>query len=336
MDSERWERIQALFHRALAYSERERTYFLSSLNEDPALIADVRAMLGEDAQPVELFNSGLAHLAHAILHPPMEHQKFHPYRLVKLLGEGGMGVVYLAEHEQHRTTAAVKILRDAWISPSRRHRFLLEQRALAGLVHPHIAQLYEAHTLPDGTPWFAMEFVDGFSLMKHCRHYALAVPTRLRLFRSLCEAVRHAHQHQLIHRDLKPSNVLVSAEGVLKLLDFGIAQQLDAGQAGAAPWMTRSHAAPEQLTGEPTGVFTDVYALGIILYELLTDRLPFDASRRLADETVPVPVDATPELAQLCQTAMQREPGSRYPSVTAMIVALDDCLPLRAQAANAS
>ena len=336
MDPKRWERIQALFHRALAYSERERTYFLASLNEDPALIADVRAMLGEDAQPVELFSSGLAHLAHAILHPPMEQQKFHPYRLVRLLGEGGMGVVYLAEHEQHGAPAAVKILRDAWISPSRRERFLLEQRALAGLIHPHIAQLYEAHALLDGTPWFAMEFVDGLSMMKHCRHYALAVPARLRLFRSLCEAVRHAHQQQLIHRDLKPSNVVVSADGVLKLLDFGIAQQLDAAQAGAGPWMTRSHAAPEQLTGEPTGVFTDIYAMGIILYELLTDRLPFDASRRLADEPAPVPADATPQLAQLCWTAMQREPGNRYPSVTAMIVALDDCLPLRAHAASTS
>ena len=336
MDPERWERIQDLFHRALAYSERERTYFLASLNEDPALIADVRAMLGEDARPVELFNSGLAHLAHAILHPPMEQQKFHPYRLVKLLGEGGMGVVYLAQHEQHGTPAALKILRDAWISPSRRHRFLLEQRALAGLIHPHIAQLYEAHTLPDGTPWFAMEFVDGLSLMKHCRHYALEVPARLRLFRSLCEAVRHAHRQQLIHRDLKPSNVLVSAEGVLKLLDFGIAQQLDAGLAGAAPWMTRSHAAPEQLAGEPTGVFTDAYALGIILYELLTDHLPFDASQRNADDIAPQPAGAAADLARLCSTAMQREPGSRYSSVTAMILALDDCLPLRAQAASTS
>ena len=335
MERERWERIQALFHRALAYSERERTYFLATMNEDPALIADVRAMLAEDAQPVELFNSGLAHLAQAILHPPMEPQKFHPYRLLKRVGEGGMGVVYLAQHEQHGTPAALKVLRDAWISPSRRERFLFEQKALAALTHPHIAQLYEAHTLPDGTPWFAMEFVDGLSLMKHFRHYALPLPARLRLFRSLCEAVRHAHQQQLIHRDLKPSNVLVSAEGVLKLLDFGIAQQLDAGLA-AAPWMTRSHAAPEQLAGEPTGVFTDVYALGIILYELLTDHLPFDDSQRNADDIAPQPAGAAAELARLCSTAMQREPRSRYSSVTAMILALDDCLPLRAQAASTS
>ena len=334
MDRERWERIQVLFHRALAYSERERAYFLASLDEPPALVADVRAMLGEDAQPVELFSSGLAHLAHAILHPPMEQQKFYPYRLLKMLGEGGMGVVYLAQHEQHRTPAAVKILRDAWISPSRRNRFLLEQRALSGLIHPHIAQLYEAHTLPDGTPWFAMEFVDGLSLMKHCGHYAVGLPARLRLFRSLCEAVRHAHQQQLIHRDLKPSNVLVSADGVLKLLDFGIAQQLDASVAGAAPWMTRSHAAPEQLTGEPTGVFTDVYALGIMLYELLTDRLPFDVSQRNAGEIAPPPAGAAADLARLCSIAMQPEPGSRYPSVSAMIAALDGCLLPRAQAAS--
>ena len=336
MEPERWDRIQALFHQALSQPEAERAYFLAALPEDPALIADVRAMLGEDAQPTGLFHRGLAQLAHAILHPPIEQQKFYPYELIKILGEGGMGVVYLAQHQTLGTQAALKVLRDAWISPSRRERFTLEQRALAGLTHPNIAQLFEAHTLPDGTPWFAMEFVDGLSLMKHCRQYALPLPARLRLFRSLCEAVLHAHQRQLIHRDLKPSNVLVTADGVLKLLDFGIAQHLDAGQAGAVPWMTHSHAAPEQLTGEPTGVFTDVYALGIILYELLTDRLPFDAARRNADEIAPPPAGTAAGLTLLCRTAMQREPESRYSSVSAMIIALDDCLPLRAQAASTS
>jgi serine/threonine protein kinase len=282
-------------------------------------------MLGEDARPVELFDTGLARLASAILHPPVEKQKFHPYHLVKLLGEGGMGVVYLARHEHDGSHAALKVLRDAWISPARRERFVLEQEALAALTHPNIARLYEAHAPEEETPWFAMEYVDGHSLTRHCRKYSLDTPARLRLFRSLCEAVQYAHEHHLIHRDLKPSNVLVSAAGVVKLLDFGIAQHLDSGTTAASGHqrMTRSHAAPEQLRGEPTGVFTDIYALGVILYELLTDRLPFDPTRRTPEETAPAPLVPASGLAELCLKAMRLEASERHGSASLLIQELD-------------
>ena len=338
MEPERWERIQALFHRALGYPEAERADFLLTLNEDPELVAEVNLMLSEDARPAELFNSGLGQLANAILHAGVEQQKFHPYRLLKLLGEGGMGVVYLAEHEELGTLAAVKVLRDSWISPTRRERFQREQQTLAGLTHPNIARLYEAHVAVDETPWFAMEYVDGLSITRHCRQHALDTLARLGLFHSLCEAVQHAHERQLIHRDLKPSNVMVSVEGVVKLLDFGIAKQIDLSQSSsndAQRWMTRSHASPEQLLGEPTGVFTDVYALGLILYELLADRLPFDPARRVPEVAPPEPPTAEADLALLCHTALQRAPQDRFSSVSHLLETLNRYRHQRGRAAGA-
>jgi len=335
---EHWERIQALFHRALSLPEADRVGLLTSTDEEPEVLSEVNMMISEDARPAELFNSGLGQLANAILHGGVEQQKFHPYRLVKLLGEGGMGVVYLAEHEETGTQAAVKVLRDSWISPARRERFQREQDSLAGLIHPHIARLYEAHVAPDETPWFAMEYVDGLSITRHCRHHHLDTLSRLSLFHSLCEAVEHAHQHQLIHRDLKPSNVMVSTDGVVKLLDFGIAKQIDLSQPGsidAQRWMTRSHAAPEQLLGEPTGVFTDIYALGLILYELLTDRLPFDPTRRVPEAAPPALPGAEGELFQICLTAMHRQPEERFSSVSRLLEALHQCRHRTSRAAGA-
>src|SRR5690606_38698363 len=128
----------------------------------------------------------------------------------RLIGEGGMGVVYLAEREDLGTSAALKILRDAWLSPARRERFLSEQRTLAQLNHPAIARLYDAGRLRDGTPWIVMEYVDGTPITEHCRARGSTIRERLRLLRAVCEAVQHAHGHAIIHRDLKPSNILVT------------------------------------------------------------------------------------------------------------------------------
>jgi len=181
-----------------------------------------------------------------------------------------MGVVYLAERGDLHSRAAVKVLRDAWLSPERRERFAAEQRMLAQLNHPGIARLYDAGTLADGTPWIAMEHVDGVSLIEYCRDHRCSLRERLRLFRDVCDAVGHAHRHLIVHRDLKPSNIMVTPEGTVKLLDFGIAKQLepdvlgDLTRTGMRP-MTPAYAAPEQLRGEPVGVHTDVYTLGVVL-----------------------------------------------------------------------
>ena len=145
--------------------------------------------------------------------PSLPIDPFGPYRITSMLGEGGMGVVYLAERADLGSQAAIKILRDAWLSPARRERFAAEQRTLAQLNHPSIARLYDADTLPDGTPWFVMEYVEGVPLTEYCDTHASPIAERLRLFREVCEAVQHAHRHAIIHRDLKPSNILVTADG---------------------------------------------------------------------------------------------------------------------------
>jgi serine/threonine-protein kinase len=283
-------------------------------------------------------------------------QLFGPYRLIRILGEGGMGVVYLADRADLGAQAAIKILPDAWLSPARRERFFAEQRTLAQLNDPGIARLYDADTLPDGTPWFAMEYVDGLPLTDWCRRHQSSVNDRLRLLSTVCEAVRHAHQHAVIHRDIKPSNILVRPDGVVKLLDFGIAKQLetvdltqDQTRTGLRA-LTPAYAAPEQLRAGRIGVHSDVYSLGVVLYELLTGRLPFDLTGRTPEaaadlithkEPVRPSLAAREEAARsgnlwsglggaawadldvLCLTAMHPDPARRYSTVDQLIREVD-------------
>lgn len=271
--------------------------------------------------------------------PALPAKTFGPYRITKLLGEGGMGVVYLAVRDDLGSEVAIKILRDAWLSPARRERFAIEQRTLAQFNHSSIARLYDADTLPDGTPWFAMEYVEGLPLTEFCDRREASIEQRLRLLREVCEAVRYAHRHAVIHRDLKPSNILVRADGSPRLLDFGIAKQLDPFDASAEQtqsgmrMMTPAYAAPEQIRGERVGIYTDVYALGVILYELLARRLPFDLSKRTPGEAEIVIVQQEPDkpcgiddLNILCLTAMQKAPERRYASVDALIRDIDHYL----------
>lgn len=337
-----WERLADLYERATGLDRDSRRTLLESLaRTEPTLAARLTAMLEADGAD-QLLDRG-EHVVDALL--PRETTPTHVgrYRIVRLLGEGGMGRVYLVEREDVGGLAALKILRDAWISEERRQRFLTEQRTLAQLSHPGIAQLFDAGTLADGTPWFAMEYVEGTPLTRHARERDLPVRARLALVREVCRAVQHAHAHAVIHRDLKPSNVLVTADGAVKLLDFGIAKQLDErGDSGERTrtgfrMLTPSYAAPEQFTGGPIGVRTDVHAIGVMLYELLANQLPWP----VGDEAGPNPLDsrqrdvtrpsgvamrgtAAPgragwrELDVLVQTAMHQDPARRYPSVEAL------------------
>ncbi|HZJ56053.1 MAG TPA: serine/threonine-protein kinase [Myxococcaceae bacterium] len=345
----RWRRVQDLFHAAADLPAGEQHAFLEARSEgDTTLVAEVEALLVEDRTPGSFLDRSLPEVAGHLLLGSDTPGRMGPYQVVRLLGEGGMGVVYLVEREDVGGRAALKLLRDAWVSPSRRVRFLAEQRTLAQLDHPAIAQLHDAGTLPDGTPWFAMEYVEGVPLTEYCRARGCGLAERLRLFRAVCEAVQHAHRHAVIHRDLKPSNILVKADGSVKLLDFGIAKQLDPTGPGTDPTrtglrlMTPAYAAPEQVEGGRLGVETDVYALGVLLFELLAGRLPFDltglqpheAARRVLEQEPPRPSQvagrpvqasrsAWSDLDVLTLTAMQRDPSRRYPSVEALIRDLD-------------
>ena len=326
MDTARFERIQELFHAAADLTGPAREQFLTGVDAD--LREDLEALLDEDARGSPLFANGVAAVAGDALEQipnAFLGQVFGPYRLERLIGEGGMGLVFLARRDDLASTAAIKILRDAWLSPARRNRFLAEQRTLAELRHPAIAALYDADTLPDGTPWFAMEYVPGVPLTEHCETAASELDQRLRLFRRVCEAVQHAHRHAIIHRDLKPSNILVTPDGDVKLLDFGIAKQLDTAEGQTRTGlqlMTPAYAAPEQIRGEPTGIYTDVYGLGVILYELLAGRLPTGAPPSAARH-ISAGAAAWRDLDVLCLTAMHVEPARRYASVEALLRDID-------------
>jgi serine/threonine-protein kinase len=365
MTTTRWERVQALFHRAADLPEAERrAYVTEASGDDAELAAEVLSMLDEDARGGSMLDRDVAQVARDMLESPIRHlgsaDSFGPYRISSMLGEGGMGVVYLAERADLGSRAAIKILRDAWLSPSRRERFAAEQRTLAQLNHPSIARLYDADTLPDGTPWFVMEYVEGMPLTAYCDTHASTVRERLRLFRDVCEAVQHAHRHAIIHRDLKPSNILVTEDGKVKLLDFGIAKQLESLDAAEQTRtglraMTPAYAAPEQVRAGRLGIHTDVYSLGVVLYELLAGRLPFELANKsplevdriIAEEEperpsavarrIPaLPVGTTryeaasrPEWADLdvlCLTAMHKDPQRRYGSAEALIRDVDHFL----------
>ncbi|MEO8598182.1 MAG: serine/threonine-protein kinase [Candidatus Solibacter sp.] len=327
MDAARFERLRSLFHEASGLPTVERAGYLSRVcGEDRALAAEVEGMLAADAAGPSLLDAGMPELAGSLFDgqgAAFHNLRFGPYRLLRPLGEGGMGVVYLAERQDLGSRVAIKFLRDAWLSPLRRERFAAEQRTLAQMVHPAIARLYDADTISDGTPWFAMEFVEGVAITQYLDARAAGVEERLKLFRSVCEAVQYAHERAVIHRDLKPSNILVKADGSVRLLDFGIAKHLD-GEGQPADQtrtvlrlMTPAYAAPEQLRGEPVGIFTDVYALGVILYQLVSGSLPpASAGPTLTPSSVPgAPMlarSAWADLDVLCLTAIHQDAERRF------------------------
>jgi non-specific serine/threonine protein kinase/serine/threonine-protein kinase len=226
-----------------------------------------------------------------------------PYRVLHEIGRGGMGTVYLAvrSDDAFRKRVAVKVLKRGMDSDAIVGRFRHERQILAGLEHPYIAGLLDGGTTADGRPYFVMEYVEGQPIDAYCDLHALDTTGRLELFRKVCAAVQYAHQNLIVHRDLKPANVLVTADGTPKLLDFGIAKLLDPDLASAsAPtvagsqMMTPEYASPEQVRGEPVSTASDVYSLGVVLYELLTGRRPYRLTSRAPAEIARVVCHSEP------------------------------------------
>ena len=198
-----------------------------------------------------------------------------PWRLLRLIGSGGMGEVWLGERSDEIVEQRVAIKRVRVQTADVRERLFSERRLLARLEHPNIARFIDAGVDAAGSPWLVLEYVEGVPISDWCAQQALSLHDRLRLFGKVCAAVEHAHRHLIVHRDLKPANVLVNADGEPKLLDFGIAKLLDGtGEGNTVGALTPSYAAPEQLRGEPVSTATDVYALGLLLYRLLAGALP--------------------------------------------------------------
>jgi serine/threonine-protein kinase len=323
INKDRWEAVQRVFYDALEHPPGARREFVeTACAGDALLLESVIALVEQDARDAGLLDNPssvmAAILKGAILQgegePEVPPNWFGPYQLRRFVGEGGMGVVYLAERPDLGSFAAIKILRDAWMSPSRRVRFANEQRTLARLNHPGIARLYDANVLADGTPWFAMEYVEGSALTAYCCERNCGLRDRLLLFRAVCEAVQFAHSHAVIHRDLKPSNILVNRQGSVRLLDFGIArhlEQADETRTGLR-LMTPAYAAPEVVRGEAAGIYSDVYSLGAILAELL--------------QGVPIPGRSRAELDVLAAVAMHESAERRYGSVEGLIRDVDHFL----------
>jgi len=273
--------VQDLLHEALELEPERREVLLTQIAAgDDALAREVRSLLaalgsgllGEPDDAPKLF--GLAT------------DRIGPYRILRPLGRGGMGAVYLAERATGDVTqvVALKLLRTDYAVPQLVARFAAERRILARLEHPGIARLIDAGATDDGQPYFAMEFVEGADLITWARSRRLGIADRLSLLLAVCDAVDYAHRQLVVHRDLKPSNILVGEDGRPRLLDFGIAKLMEPDQPRTVTtrtltWLTPDYASPEQARGEAVGTATDVYSLGVLLYELLAGTRPFDLER---------------------------------------------------------
>jgi len=358
MDKKRWKNTEAEFDAFFDLSESKKKERLETLREEsPQLYEDLKNLLelaensqnfleeGRDKYLNTLFKDLAAESA------PETEEDFVPrkvgrYKLLKPIGRGGMGNVYLAERVDglFERKTAIKFVRTELNNREVKKRFNREKKIQASLDHPSIARLYDASTDEHGVPFLVMEYVDGHPITTYSNENQLSVKQRVELFISVCQAVQYAHQNLIIHRDLKPSNIMVNPEGECKLLDFGIAKLLD--QSGDLPELTRSgqqyfsmkYAAPEQIQNRPVNTLTDVYSLGVLLYQLLTGSLPYtiteqttygEFERKICDEPVPKPssiVRKSKDLYKQLQgdmdniilKALEKSPDRRYRSAEAL------------------
>jgi serine/threonine protein kinase/tetratricopeptide (TPR) repeat protein len=285
MDAERWQRLSPLLDSLLELANDERAHRLHRLRlDDPALAAELQRLLDFDAQDPGFLAQPLADRRQGV----GAGSRLGPYQLLELLGEGGMGQVWLAERADglYQRRLALKLLRPGYADPNLRLRFSREREILARLQHPNIARLLDAGVADGDRPYLVLEYVDGVPITDYCQAHQLPLRERLQLFLQVCAAVSHAHANLIVHRDLKPSNMLVGEGPEVRLLDFGIAKLLDLDEGDQAHPRTEvraftlHYAAPEQIRGEPVSTLTDVYSLGVVLYELLSGDKPYRLRRQ--------------------------------------------------------
>jgi eukaryotic-like serine/threonine-protein kinase len=288
MTPDRWQQVKSVFHRALELAPDQRSSFLDHFcTSDASLRQEVESLLASDQEAC----SGFLELGSSCA-TLREGTKLGAYEVQSLLNSGGMGVVYRAIRAdgQYRQQVALKIVRADLGGELSLAKFRNERQILATLDHPNVAKILDGGTTEGGTPYFVMELIEGSPITQFCDQHNLSIQDRLKVFRTVCSAVQYAHQHLVVHRDLKPSNILVTANGTPKLLDFGIAKILRPNPAeqnvtaAGLLMMTPEYASPEQLRGEPITTATDVYSLGLILYELLTGCHPFRAHGNMPHE----------------------------------------------------
>ena len=339
METGRFLRIRRIFDEAVQLPATEWTGFLSqACKDDPSLSAEVRALLEAHLSAGDSVSSGGENAGGPVT-------MIGPYRVLRRLGAGGMGVVHLAVRDDgaFRKHVAVKVLGESQTAADLVQRFHQERQVLANLDHPNIARVLDGGQTAEGLPYYVMEFIEGLSLDAFCDTRRLDLPDRIRVFQQVVLAVDYLHRNHVVHRDLKPSNILVTAEGTVKLLDFGIAKvQLPLLQPSdmTVPdrrLLTPDYASPEQISGSPITPASDIYSLGVVLYHLLTGRLPYpDPLSKLTDEA-PTPsaniredLKRTPEttaqlrrrivgdLDQIVLLCLNRDPRHRYAAASAL------------------
>ena len=294
MNADQWQRAKGLLEDAIALDATVRRPFLDqACGDDLALRRELESLLASHEQAGTGFlNTPAANLKSVVVAPGTTRagRRIGVYQIGDLIGHGGMGEVYRAVRAdgQYTKQVAVKLVRGGFDSTFVLERFRNERQILATLDHPNIARLLDGGTTDDGIPYLVMELIEGTRIDLYCDDHELSITERLHLCRQACSAVQYAHQRLVIHRDIKPSNILVTQEGAPKLLDFGIAKILDPAGTGAettqARPMTPEYASPEQIRGEPITTASDVYSLGVVLYQLLTGRSPYPAETRGSHE----------------------------------------------------
>jgi len=351
----KWERIQQIFEEASQLPpSRRRQWVSAACAGDHTLYLQVESLLLSLEEGGDGLEKQIASYMTVVAGKPPEH--IGPYRIVSQIGQGGMGAVYLAERadEQYRREVAIKVIHSfAALHSELLRRFRVERQILAGLQHPNIAQMLDGGITQDGIPYIVMEYVKGIKIDEYCNRQALTLSQRIELFQGVCAAVQHAHRNLVVHRDIKPSNILVTEDGTPKLLDFGIAKLLQADNLPEAMLATAlttpaerprtpEYASPEQVTGGAITTATDVYALGIVLYELLTGSHPFadfrsdiramehaiceNEARRPSAMGSAFARQLKGDLDSIVLKAIRKEPEQRYVSVEQLSADLGRCL----------
>ncbi len=308
MTPERWKKIRDVFDQLSDLPAKERDARLAQTGaQDPELEREVRSLLQASTAAGDFLETPpVGQIRRALSqHDPGRRSRIGPYEVVRELGYGGMGTVYLATRgdAQFRQTVALKLVRRGMDTDFILDRFRGERQILAALNHPNIARLLDGGSTEDGQPYFVMEYIPGVHLLQDCDARGLSTRQRLVLFQQVCAAVAYAHQQLVVHRDVKPSNILVTPEGVPKLLDFGLARLLEPEPAAAAGertetalrFLTPEYASPEQVRGERISTASDIYSLGVVLYELLTGHRPYRLSGRRPDEVARAVCEEEPD-----------------------------------------
>lgn len=301
MDSEKWKQLKGILEEALEVSTASRSEYLSKVCQgDENLRREVEVLLEFDDSKDDVLESPAFDAVFRENGNPAVGSQIDKYKIIGTLGAGGMGAVFLAERADGEFTqkVALKVIKRGMDSDAVLRRFINERQILASLEHPNIAHLIDGGTTTDGTPFFVMEYVEGETVTDYATRENLDLEARLKLFRRICAAVAFAHRNLVIHRDLKPSNILVTTDGTPKLLDFGIAKLLKTEGGGETATQnfvfTPEYASPEQMRGEKLTTATDVYSLGVILYELLTENRPYRTDSQNIGEIIRVVCETKP------------------------------------------